>query len=83
MRNPNRINLIIDKLRELWIEHPDWRLCQLISNVTGMHDPFYCEDNQLLDGICSYLHEDKIEFDLFESNNMSEKKELSHYIQGM
>jgi hypothetical protein len=31
-RDPARIDAIVDLLREAWKKHPDWRLCQLISN---------------------------------------------------
>jgi hypothetical protein len=31
-RDPARIDEIVDLLREAWKRHPDWRLCQLVSN---------------------------------------------------
>ena len=59
MRNPDRIDLILSELSELWKLHPDWRLCQLLSNVAiGIGpsfykepDLFYLEDGDLLRGL--------------------------------
>ena len=31
-RDPARIDEMIELLRTAWKKHPDWRLCQLISN---------------------------------------------------
>ena len=48
MRDPNRINLILDMLKEIWIKYPDLRLCQLITCITKMDDSFYLEDDKFL-----------------------------------
>lgn len=34
MRDPKRIDRIVDKLRKLWHTRPDMRLGQLVMNVT-------------------------------------------------
>lgn len=49
MRDINRIDLILDRLKILWKKHPDLRLGQLILNV--LQDPalYYVEDEQLID----------------------------------
>lgn len=47
MRDPNRIDVICDLLKEVWKQYPDWRLGQLIFNLTGSHDCFYVEDDDL------------------------------------
>lgn len=46
MRKPERIDPIIEKLREAWKLEPDWRLGQLFSNLlgAGAHDVFLPED---------------------------------------
>lgn len=53
MRNPDRIPEILKELEEFWKQVPDWRLGQVISNfsyeLTGNNDPFYIEDNKLLE----------------------------------
>lgn len=52
MRNPERIQPILDKIAELWKEHPDFRLGQLIMviGMTKEHNPklFYMEDEEFL-----------------------------------
>lgn len=51
MRDINRIKPLLSELESLWIKHPDMRLCQLIINLTRCNDPFYIEDDQLLEMI--------------------------------
>ena len=51
MRDPKRIDAVIEAVKEEWKQVPDWRLGQLITNISraaGMEDPFYLEDDQLL-----------------------------------
>ncbi len=49
MRDPKRIDRIINKVRAFWHTNPDWRFHQLISNVSdGLYiggDGFYVEDD--------------------------------------
>ena len=47
MRDPKRIDRIIEKLREAWKIVPDWRLGQLVSNLQGpgVQDVFFLEDD--------------------------------------
>ena len=48
MRDPNRIDPMLDLLRTYWKENPDLRLGQIIANISRMSgrgaDPFYMED---------------------------------------
>ena len=46
MRNPDRIPIILARLQEIWIAHPDLRLGQLLS-ISGL-DLWSAEDLQLL-----------------------------------
>ena len=48
-REPSRIDPMLDALQELWHRHPDYRLTQLVVNLTGKVAPevFYCEDEAL------------------------------------
>lgn len=52
MRNPDRIQLALDKLAEIWKANPDFRLRQLIMAITRTeeHNPklFYMEDEAFL-----------------------------------
>jgi uncharacterized protein YihD (DUF1040 family) len=49
MRDPKRIKRILSKLDKYWKKNPDWRICQLISNLhgTGPQDIFHTEDEEL------------------------------------
>ena len=51
MRDINRIDLILDRLKTLWKKYPDLRLGQLILNV--LQDPilYYIEDEELIEAL--------------------------------
>lgn len=53
MRNPNRIDPLIEKLRAFWLANPDLRLGQIIYNCLpdGETDAFYVEDAELEKGL--------------------------------
>ena len=59
MRDPARIDEVLEAVRELWCRFPDWRLCQLVSNVAAQHDPFYVEDDEFLKRLRVYLGKPK------------------------
>ncbi len=50
MRESSRINPLIERLRAVWLSHPDARLGQLLMNSVrdGTH-LYYIEDADLLD----------------------------------
>lgn len=53
MRDPKRINVFCNLLREKWSIVPDWRFGQLMSNflscVVGTHeDIFFIEDDEMM-----------------------------------
>ena len=52
MRDPKRIDRILDLVRQVWTEVPDWRLCQLLINSarsSGWEERsvFYYDDDDL------------------------------------
>ena len=53
MRNPKRIDEIIEALRIYWKQYPDLRLGQLIYNLnkSGNRDVFFPEDDKWLEWI--------------------------------
>ena len=53
MRDPNRIDIIIEELRKCWKRNPDLRLGQLIYNLnkSGNSDIFFPEDDKWLEWI--------------------------------
>lgn len=67
MRNVERIDPIIDELRNIWKANPDWRFGQLVSNVFGeiMHknnvrDMFFPEDKFWLEELKKYAESHSI-----------------------
>lgn len=65
MRNPNRIPIILNQLEELWKEHPDMRLGQLLVNIVHnmnqasieVYNIFYVEDDKISDEIVNIIRE--------------------------
>lgn len=59
MRDPQRIDRVLDKIRSYWLAHPDLRLCQIIATIIATNgykheDIFYVEDEEFekaIDGI--------------------------------
>ena len=52
MRDPKRIDEVLEALREYWVAHPDMRLGQILVNLIGAKfaaDIFYVEDDVLLE----------------------------------
>jgi hypothetical protein len=52
MRDPDRIPLVLNTVREYWEKNPDLRLGQLVQNfamVEGYDDAYPLEDSKLLD----------------------------------
>ncbi len=50
MRDPQRIPDIINRLLNIWTQHPDMRLAQIIA-CGAEGDPFYVEDEPLMERI--------------------------------
>src|SRR5437764_11905452 len=61
MRDPNRIDRMIEMLWELWKAQPDMRLGQLLVNVIRPGEPcprvFYAEDTDTEKKLAKYLAE--------------------------
>ena len=60
MRDPARINSILQQLGKLWEQVPDWRLGQLFCNLQRHEgaDLFFYEDDRLLKAIEEFLNPD-------------------------
>jgi len=60
VRDPKRINRILERIREIWVANPDLRLTQLIMNTLNMNqDPYYVEDDKLEKCLNEYQKEYK------------------------
>ncbi len=59
MRRPDRIAPVIKKLQTAWALVPDWRLCQLISNLhgNGQQDIFHTEEDELEQALDDFIKE--------------------------
>lgn len=60
MRDPARIDEMLDLVRGIWKRQPDLRLGQLLYNAARMreanlHDSFSIEDGDLRKGLIRYL----------------------------
>ena len=55
MRDPDRIPVILLLVAKLWAKYPDWRLGQLLVNVSDTDNIFYVEDDRVEKGLRNYL----------------------------
>lgn len=55
MRNPERIDNILERLKVVWKENPDLRLGQLLLAVIKMDRLFYIEDETLIQALENYF----------------------------
>jgi uncharacterized protein YihD (DUF1040 family) len=68
MRDPKRIEAVLERVREVWERNPDLRLGQIVINAAkaasyqdlSQSRLFYIEDEQLLEGIANLEKLDKI-----------------------
>lgn len=49
MRDPARINAVLEALSRYWHRHPNLRLGQLVFNLAYPGDVFFLEDGELLE----------------------------------
>lgn len=63
MRDPNRIDKVLAKVREVWKTYPDLRLLQLLINSIPVdNDGYYMEDDELVKRIdAQYYDMEKLE----------------------
>lgn len=59
MRDPNRIEVFLEKLGEEWKKVPDWRFGQLLSNFLRWYnrDPFFPEDDTFIELLQQFMKE--------------------------
>lgn len=57
MRNPNRIDELLQILGEYWHRNPDLRLGQIVVNLSCGRDPYHVEDDTLQDRLVKLLSE--------------------------
>ena len=61
MRNPDRIDPFLKRLGKVWKKVPDWRFGQLMCNVLNSikRDPFFPEDDEMIEYFENYFKENK------------------------
>ena len=62
MRSPERIDAVLDAVKEAWKQVPDCRLGQLVVNISrsaGYDDPFFMEDDRLMEILGRTAYADK------------------------
>lgn len=57
MRDMDRIERILNKIKKIWYEYPDLRLGQLLMNVNKYFEgnTFYHEDNELESALDDFI----------------------------
>ena len=58
MRDPGRIQEVLEVIRKIWFKKPDLRLLQLLINALPQGDPYYIEDDLLIDFLEDYYNKD-------------------------
>ena len=60
MRNPERINKLLDLVKKIWFKNPDLRLLQLLIDALPIEnrDPYYIEDDLLVDFLEDFYSKD-------------------------
>jgi len=56
MRDPDRIDEILELISKVWHKNPDLRLCQLIGNIFIEKDLYYVEDDRLQEALIEYYN---------------------------
>ena len=49
MTDQERIDKVLETIRQCWQKYPELRLCQLIQNCYGINDTYYIEDENLIE----------------------------------
>ena len=65
MRDPERIDVILQEIRDIWHKYPDMRLGQLIGNVLEGPSLYYVEDDSLVKALKDMYEdaEEPVKFD--------------------
>ncbi len=57
MRSPERIPIVLGHIQQVWQQHPDWRLGQLIVNLSERvgKDMWNIEEDELISAVEKHL----------------------------
>ena len=59
MRDPNRIDEVLDLLKIYWKKHPDLRLAQIVGNCSPHRVSYNLEDDILIEYLKENIKQDK------------------------
>jgi hypothetical protein len=55
LRDPSRIEVLLELLRQYWKQNPDLRIGQIITNLSSSKrmsiDPYYIEDDMIINSL--------------------------------
>ncbi|MCR4562305.1 MAG: DUF1040 family protein [Bacilli bacterium] len=54
MRDPNRIEKVLDEIKNIWQKCPDLRLGQLLLNVARDPELYYLEDDAIIEKLKTF-----------------------------
>ncbi len=77
---------MLEAIRKVWESNPDWRLGQLIVNLSrsaGMSDPFFMEDDRLVTEAGKWSAEPQREPEKENANQSAEEKLLDNGYEGV
>jgi uncharacterized protein YihD (DUF1040 family) len=57
MRNPNRIDNVLNEIKRIWKKNPNLRLLQLLLNIDCEH--YYIEDEQLVEKLRNFYEKEE------------------------
>ena len=60
MRDPRRIDVILQEISNIWHKYPDMRLGQLIGNVLEGASLYYVEDNGLVQALKDMYNQEEV-----------------------
>lgn len=49
MRDPERIDKVLNTIKKIWKQYPDLRLCQLLFNITNDANALYYVEDDVLE----------------------------------
>ena len=64
MRDPKRIDVILQEIGAIWHKYPDMRLGQLIGNVLEGPSLYYVEDDSLVKALKDMYESDTVTFEV-------------------
>lgn len=49
IRDPGRVDIVLEVIKKYWKRNPSMRLCQLLGNCFATNDLYFIEDDELVE----------------------------------